>query len=92
MGADVIVTIKVMPESPAVDLVALQKHVEDAIKQAKGRVAKAELEPVAFGLKAVKITFVRDEAIGGTDDIEEALAKLQGVISVQVTNVSRALG
>ncbi len=92
MGADVIVTLKVMPESPAVDLPVLQQSVEQTIKDKKGRIAKTEFEPVAFGLKAVKVTFVRDEALGGTDDIEEILAKIQGVVSVQVTNVMRALG
>ena len=53
---------------------------------------KVEEEPVAFGLKALNIVFVMDEAKGSTDALEEEIKGLEGVNSVEVTDVRRAIG
>ena len=92
--AQVIITFKIMPETPEVDLEAVQKLAEEKINAFVGEVAekKVEIEPIAFGLKALKITFVSDEAKGGTEDIEEAIAGFDGVQSCEVIDVRRALG
>lgn len=90
--ASVIITLKIMQESPDVHLAELQKHAEEAVKKHNARVMKVEIQPVAFGLKAILLTFARDEALGDTEPIEQDVAKLKGVASVQVTHASRALG
>ena len=82
-----------MPESPEVDL---SKVIEDAKKKiaefaGEGEV-KVEEEPIAFGLKAVKIIFVMDEAKGATDPLEEQIKEIDGVNSVEVVDVRRAVG
>ncbi|MBW2971238.1 elongation factor 1-beta [Candidatus Woesearchaeota archaeon] len=90
--ADVIVTLKIMPESPEVNLKAIQISADSAIKAFGGEVGKVETEPIAFGLKALKIIFVMDEAKGATDPLEEKISALAGVNSVEVTDIRRAIG
>ena len=53
---------------------------------------RVEIEPIAFGLKAVKIIFVTDEKKGGTDSLEAEISKIKGVNSVEVIDVRRAIG
>ena len=92
MGS-VIVTLKIMPESPDVDLAAVEEKVKETIKNTTGDDEfKSEQEPVAFGLKALKITFIVDEEKGSTDALEEEIAKIEGINSVEAIDVRRALG
>jgi len=90
--ADAIITFKIMPESPEVDLDKVQKEATDLIAKAQGEVGKSERVPIAFGLIALNLIFVIDEKLGGTDDLEAEIEKLEGVNSVEVTDVRRALG
>ena len=90
--ADVIITMKIMPESPQVDLDAIKEKIDQEIQTFGGEVGKVEKEPVAFGLIALKMIFVADEAKGGTEQLEENISKMEEVASVEVTDVRRALG
>ena len=91
--ADVIITLKIMPDSPDVNLKEVESQALDKIKSFSGMENyKIEIEPIAFGLKAVKILFVMDEAKGATDPLEEDIGKISGVNSVEVTDVRRAIG
>ena len=92
--ADVIVTIEVMPESPDINLKfieseAVKKIVSFAKLQGSDRV-KVELEPVAFGLKAVKFVFFMLESIGSTEVLEEQIKSINGVNSAETVDVQRA--
>ena len=90
--ADLILTIKVMPKSPDVDLTAVEESAKEIISQFEGRGTKAEIEPVAFGLKALNLTFAYDESKGSTDALEQKLTEIDGVNSAEVTKIDRALG
>ena len=91
--ADVVITLTIMPDSPNVDLKKVESEALDKIKSFSGMANyKVEIEPVAFGLKALKILFVMDEAKGATDPLEEDITKIEGVNSVEVTDVRRAIG
>lgn len=90
--AQVVVTLKIMPESPDVDLKQIEVAASREVKTFGGDVGKILVEPIAFGLKAVKILFVMDESIGSTEALENAIQGLSGVQSVQVTDVRRAIG
>ncbi len=92
--AQAIVTLKVMPESPDEDLARIQSQVEGCIDDFVGEKGekRAVIEPIAFGLKAIRLTFVMDEAKGSTDRLEQAVAKIEGVSSVDVVDVRRAIG
>ncbi len=91
--ASIIITIRVMPGSPDVDLNELENKVMKEIKKFTGETeTKNEIEPVAFGLKALKITFVMDENKGSTEKLENNISKIKGVNSVEVIDVRRAIG
>ncbi len=91
--AKVIVTLKIMPKSPEIDLEKVQETALEKIKTFAGEgETKKEIEPVAFDLKALKIIFVMDESKGGTDILEEEIVSIEGVNSVEVIDVRRAIG
>ena len=82
-----------MPDSPGQNL----EKIEDV---ALGRIRawadpldlRTAIEPIAFGLRALKIIFVMDEAKGSTEPLEQDLAAIHGVQSVDVVDVRRAIG
>ena len=90
--AQVVITIKIMPESVNTDLTKLEQAVTKEIKHFGGEVGKVEKENIAFGLVALKFIFVMDESKGDTEPLEEAIKKVPGVESVEVTDVRRAIG
>jgi elongation factor 1-beta len=90
--ATVILTFKIMPESPEVDLSAIEEKAKEVISNNKGELGKAEIEPIAFGLKALNLFVTADEAEGSPDEMEDALKALEGVQSCEVTDVRRAIG
>ena len=82
-----------MPESPEVDLSKLENEVKAKIKAfSESEDMKIEQEPIAFGLKALKIMFVMDESRGSTDALEEQIKTIPGVNSVETVDVRRAIG
>ncbi|MFC1697486.1 elongation factor 1-beta [Nanoarchaeota archaeon] len=91
--AKAIVTLKIMPVSPETDLNQLEEKAKVEIVSFAGETeTKTEIEPVAFGLKALKILFVMDEAIGSTETLEKSIEAFEEVNSVEVTDVRRAVG
>lgn len=90
--ARVIVTIEIMPESPDTNLETLQKQAEPKITAFGGGVGKVVIEPVAFGLKVLKLFFIMDENKGSTEPLEKEISQIPGIASVTVTDVRRALG
>lgn len=88
----VIVTLKIMPCEPGVDLVKIENKAKELISRFGGEVGKVEIEPIAFGLKAIRLIFIMDEAIGSTEKLEEQIASLDTVESVSVVDVRRAIG
>ena len=91
--ARVVVTLKIMPESPDISLNELKEIVLKDIKEFNDNdEVKIEEEPIGFGLSALKFLFVMDEAKGNTDPLESKLKEIKGVASVEVTDVRRAIG
>ena len=82
-----------MPESPETDLNSVEEQAKKIIKELVGETeTKSEQEPIAFGLKALKIVFVMDESKGSTDALENKIKEIQGANSVEVIDVRRAIG
>ncbi|RMF55666.1 elongation factor 1-beta [Candidatus Woesearchaeota archaeon] len=91
--ADVIITLKIMPESPETDLEKVKEEAKGKIKDFCGETeTREEMQPIAFGLKALQIIFVMDESKGSTDELEKNISGIEGVASVEVTDVRRAVG
>lgn len=91
--ANVVVTIKIMPSDPEVNLPEVGEKAKQKITEFAGEgEIKTEEEPIAFGLKALKLFFVMDEAKGATDALEENIRQIDGVNSCETIDVRRAVG
>ncbi len=91
--ANAVVTIRVMPESPEVNMDVLKDKVLEKIKDFAGEGdTRVSIEPVAFGLKSLNIIFVMDESLGSPDALEDKITAIEGVNSFEVTDVRRAVG
>jgi len=86
-----ILTIKLMPESPSVDLAKVKSDAESVVKKIGGVFNSSREEPIAFGLKAV-IIIVGLKEDKSPDLLEEGLGKIEHVQSVDVIDVRRAFG
>ena len=90
--ARVVVTLTINPESPDVNLGKLEEEAKKEITSFGGDVGKVEIEPMAFGLKAIKLIFIADEAKSNYDPLEQKVSQLPGVASARVTDVRRTIG
>ena len=90
---NVVVSLKVMPQNPNTDLSKLEEESKnEIIKFCNSKEFKTQIEPIAFGLKALNIIFVMDESKGSTEKLEKKISLIEGVESVEVTDVRRAIG
>ncbi|WP_380677523.1 elongation factor 1-beta [Salinigranum sp. GCM10025319] len=80
--------IKVMPNSPDIDLDALQERLEESLPEG-AKINGFERDNVAFGLVALLPTVIVPDDAGGTEAVEESFAGVDGVESVSVENVGR---
>jgi len=88
-----VVTMKIMPDNPEVDLVKLEEEAKEIISDSVGEgEMKVSQEPVAFGLMSLDIVFVMDETSGSPDPIAEKVSELDGVNSAEISDVRRAIG
>lgn len=87
---EVAVQMKIMPGDVAVDLKRLSDHIALASPR-DARLHNCEVQPVAFGLKALLITFIVEDKEGGTEGLEEIIANMEEVESVQVVAITRML-
>ncbi|MDY6778437.1 MAG: elongation factor 1-beta [Candidatus Nanohaloarchaea archaeon] len=81
---EIAVVLKLMPESPETDLEAIKGSAKDLID-----VEDIGEEDVAFGLTAVKISTIVEDAEGGTDEVEEKLRGIENVQSVEVDDIQK---
>jgi len=86
--------IKIMPDSPEADLSKIEESTKKIVKDFESENAKVhsiEIEDVAFGLKAMIVTFAWPEQIE-QEKIEEKLRNIEHVESVEVVDFRRAVG
>lgn len=90
--ASVIVTFRVMPESPDTNIKKIEEDAVKLVKEFGAMSVKTDVQPFAFGLKALTILFVINEAKGDTEELEKKMLTLEGVQGVEVTDVRRTVG
>ena len=87
--ARVAVVLKVYPESPETSLEELVSRIEEKLPEDYKLEGKGE-EPIAFGLKALKLVIsVPEESEGGTETLETLISSIDGVSEVEVEVVQR---
>ena len=81
-------SIKVMPESPEIDLDDLKDRLEASLPEG-AKIQGVKEQDVAFGLVALYPTVIVPDDAGGTEAVEEAFRSVEGVESVAVEEVGR---
>ncbi|MCP1662913.1 MAG: elongation factor 1-beta [Methanocalculus sp. MSAO_Arc1] len=86
MGA-VAVILKVMPESPDVDLEALKAAIREKIPG----ISDIRDEPIGFGLVALKVATVIEDEEGATETIEAKFLEVPGIDRAEIVDLSRMI-
>lgn len=91
MANTAVIIVKIMPESPSVDLNEMKETVKHKMEAHGAKAVSFEEKPVAFGLKSLtlKMAFPEEK---GTDFVEQELAKVPHVSSVTIEDYRRAFG
>ena len=88
--AKIIVTMKVLPDSPERDLNELKKKVENVIEENGGKLYKESIEPIAFGINAMVFIYIIDES-KGTEEIENKVKEIEGTGDINISDMTRMM-
>jgi len=78
---NVAVALKIMPESPETDLEKVKEEISKKMK-----IQDSKIEPIAFGLKSLKILIIMPDK--ETGDIEGKIKGVKGVSDVEIESVT----
>lgn len=85
------IIVKIMPEAPDTNLEEIKKEAQKLLELENAKNISFEIQDIAFGLRAIMIKFAWIEE-KDTSIIEDTLAKIPHVSSVQITDYRRAFG
>ncbi|HLD73118.1 MAG TPA: elongation factor 1-beta [Candidatus Nanoarchaeia archaeon] len=91
--AKAIITFKLMPESPEVNLAPIKEKARAIAKEA-GAIGEMQVkeDPIAFGLKAVLVLAMYTVEGNDFDAIAAKMGQIEGVQSSEVAGMDLALG
>ena len=81
----VAVTFRILPDDAEADIEPIKGRVRKVLGKA---LRDLKEQPVAFGLKAIVAVAIVSDAAGGSDQLEQSLAALPGVGSVETVDVT----
>jgi elongation factor 1-beta len=81
----VAITYNIMPENPEVDLDAIRSDIYKNMPEGV-EVKGTAVNPVAFGLNAIKVLIIVGDEPGIADEVEKRLAAISGVESVEAVD------
>ena len=87
---EVLTTMKIMPDSPDVDLEAIKATIKESMPEG-ARLHDMSEEPIAFGLVAIIIQFITEDGEGGSEPTEQMVQAIDGVASIEITGVGRLM-
>jgi translation elongation factor aEF-1 beta len=91
--ATVGVIIKVTPGSPDADFDKISEECSKLIKAfAETERVDIKIEPLAFGLKEIKLLFLMEEEKGDLEPLEDQMKKIEGVQNAETIDVRRTIG
>ena len=91
MPAIVVIKVKLMPESPEINLDEMRMKAQDLLVPEGAKNISFEEIPLGFGLKALQVKMDMPEE-KGTDLVEQKLSTIPGVSSVKIEDYRRAFG
>lgn len=86
--AKVLMEIKIFPEDIETNLNQLKQEIQVALPS-DAKLQKTEEEPIAFGLKALKVYVIVKDEEGTAEAVESAISKVKGVSQIQVEMATR---
>ena len=87
---EVLTTMKIMPDSPDVDLQTIKDTIESSMPEG-AKLHEMSDEPIAFGLVAIILQFITEDGEGGSEPVEEMVSAIEGVASIEITGVGRLM-
>ncbi len=87
---EVVTAIKLMPDSPDVDLEVLKTNIKTGLPE-DAELHKIEEEPIAFGLVALIVMVIVEDGEGASEKTEQFLSNLEGVSNIEVTDIRRLM-
>ena len=78
---NVIVALKIMPDSPETDLENIKAEISKKMK-----IQDSKIEPIAFGLKALKILVIVPDK--QSNNIEDQIREIKGISEVETESVT----
>jgi len=87
----VIIKMKLMPNSQETDITGIEAEVRNILNNKEIKNFKIEIEPIAFGLKALIILFGWPEE-EELNTLEEKIKGIEGVGSLEILDMRRAIG
>ena len=85
------VKIKFMPSSLEADLSEIEVNIRKILERNSVKNPQFDIEPIAFGLKAIIVMFGWPEE-KELETLEEELKEIDGIGSVEVVDMRRAIG
>ena len=82
----VLVTLKIMPKEAGIDLTKLEDKIKSVISP--DRIVQ---EPIAFGLVALKVSKLIEDAGGQLEAMENKLKSIDSVGGVEVIEITRTI-
>ena len=82
--AEVLVTYRILPKDQNVNV---EKLLEEIKK--KFNVYSSEIQPIAFGIKAIILKVILPEEEGSTDKFEREIKGIEGVGEVNIIETTR---
>ncbi|MBI4894177.1 MAG: elongation factor 1-beta [Candidatus Aenigmarchaeota archaeon] len=84
--SEVMIIFRILPADSETDLSKIESAVRGLVD-----VKRAETEPLAFGLKSLKLTVFIMDAEGESDRAEEKIRSVEGVGEIEVLEMSRLM-
>jgi elongation factor 1-beta len=84
----IIIVYKIFPSESTVDLEVLKEKITKELADVASIKRFAE-EPIAFGLKALKVNMVLPEEEGIANETEKRMAAIEGVGQIQTLGLTR---
>lgn len=88
MELNVAAKLRIMPKDVDVNLKNIEKEIA-SIANEIGKLHGSEIKPIAFGLNALEIAVLMNDARGGIDELEDKIRTMGGVSGVEVLEVTR---
>jgi len=84
----VIITLRIMPEGPDVDINHILEEVKKEISKIGGSYLQHSIKPFAFGISSIEVKFTYPDKEFKEEELIEKINSIPGVSSAEVINVT----